>query len=69
TGAEALAVARRTGDRRLAARIQLRTADTLGRLGDPASAGLQRAAAERLLAEAEDATDAAYETRGKLHQA
>ncbi|MEU4685707.1 tetratricopeptide repeat protein [Streptomyces xinghaiensis] len=51
TGAEALAAARRAGDRRLAAGIQLRTADTLDRLGDPVAAGVQRAAAQRLLSE------------------
>ncbi|KND43708.1 tetratricopeptide repeat protein [Streptomyces stelliscabiei] len=46
---EAAQWARRADDTRLQAAIQLRTADTLERLGDPAAARLHRAAAERLL--------------------
>ncbi|WP_159063213.1 tetratricopeptide repeat protein, partial [Streptomyces scabiei] len=48
---EAAEWARRADDTRLQAAIQLRTADTLERLGDPAAARLHRAAAERLLDE------------------
>lgn len=48
---EALEWARRADDVRLQAALQLRLADTLEHLGDPASAGLHRTAAERLLAE------------------
>ncbi|MEU8787240.1 tetratricopeptide repeat protein [Streptomyces sp. NPDC048637] len=46
---EALDIARRAGDGRLEAALQLRIADTLDRLGDPAAAGLHRAVGERLL--------------------
>ncbi|GGT40846.1 AAA family ATPase [Streptomyces purpureus] len=46
---EAVEWARRAGDVRLQAALQLRLADTLDRLGDPAAARLHRAAAERLL--------------------
>lgn len=46
---EAAEWARRADDTRLQAAIQLRIADTLERLGDPAAAGLHRGAAERLL--------------------
>ncbi|MEU7075772.1 AAA family ATPase [Streptomyces narbonensis] len=46
---EAVEWARRARDTRLQAALQLRLADTLDRLGDPAAAGLHRAAAERLL--------------------
>ncbi|MEU3688956.1 tetratricopeptide repeat protein [Streptomyces narbonensis] len=46
---EAVEWARRAQDTRLQAALQLRLADTLDRLGDPAAAGLHRAAAERLL--------------------
>ncbi|MGW4233288.1 tetratricopeptide repeat protein [Streptomyces sp. NPDC004980] len=46
---EAVDLARRAGDVRLQAALQLRLADTLDRLGDPAAAGLHRAAADRLL--------------------
>lgn len=46
---EAAEWARRADDTRLQAAIQLRIADTLERLGDPAAARLHRAAAERLL--------------------
>lgn len=48
---EAAQWARHADDTRLQAAIQLRTADTLERLGDPAAARLHRAAAERLLDE------------------
>ncbi|WP_237525471.1 hypothetical protein, partial [Streptomyces sp. SID4985] len=41
--------ARRAEDTRLQAALQLRMADTLDRLGDPAAARLHRAAAERIL--------------------
>ncbi|MCT4357292.1 tetratricopeptide repeat protein [Streptomyces sp. Je 1-79] len=46
---EAVEWARRAQDVRLQAALQLRLADTLDRLGDPAAAGLHRSAAERLL--------------------
>ncbi|MFF0086294.1 tetratricopeptide repeat protein [Streptomyces canus] len=48
---EAVEWARRAEDVRLQAALQLRLADTLDRLGDPAAAQLHRAAAERLLDE------------------
>ncbi|MEU6777134.1 tetratricopeptide repeat protein [Streptomyces sp. NPDC046759] len=48
---EAVEWARRAGDARLQAALQIRLADTLERLGDPAAARLHRAAAERMLAE------------------
>ncbi|NEB55910.1 hypothetical protein G3I48_27075, partial [Streptomyces griseus] len=48
---EAVDLARRAGDVRLQAALQLRLADTLDRLGDPAAAGLHRSAADRLLGE------------------
>ncbi|WP_328637508.1 tetratricopeptide repeat protein [Streptomyces canus] len=48
---EAVEWARRAEDVRLQAALQLRLADTLDRLGDPAAAQLHRAAAERLLGE------------------
>ncbi|NED74337.1 hypothetical protein G3I51_18775, partial [Streptomyces sp. SID9944] len=47
---EAVELARRAEDVRLQAALQLRLADTLERLGDPAAAALHRGAAERLLA-------------------
>ncbi|GAA3490287.1 MULTISPECIES: tetratricopeptide repeat protein [Streptomyces] len=46
---EAVEWARRADDVRLQAALQLRLADTLDRLGDPASARLYRGAAERLM--------------------
>ncbi|MFF3449863.1 tetratricopeptide repeat protein [Streptomyces sp. NPDC002667] len=46
---EAVEWARRADDVRLQAALQVRLADTLERLGDPAAAGLHRAAAERML--------------------
>jgi tetratricopeptide (TPR) repeat protein len=48
---EAVEWARRAEDVRLLAALQLRLADTLDRLGDPAAAQLHRGAAERLLGE------------------
>ncbi|MDQ0712368.1 tetratricopeptide (TPR) repeat protein [Streptomyces luteogriseus] len=48
---EAVEWARRAEDPRLQAALHLRVADTLERLGDPASAGLHRGAAERILGE------------------
>lgn len=48
---EAVELARQVADTRLQAALQLRLADTLDRLGDPAAAGLHRAAADRLLGE------------------
>ncbi|MFM9367972.1 tetratricopeptide repeat protein [Streptomyces sp. Da 82-17] len=48
---EAVEWARRAEDVRLQAALQVRLADTLDRLGDSASAGLHRAAAERMLGE------------------
>ncbi|UKY49342.1 tetratricopeptide repeat protein [Streptomyces inhibens] len=46
---EAVETARKAGDGRLEAALQLRIADTLERLGDPAAARLHRAVGERLL--------------------
>lgn len=46
---EAVEWARRAGDVRLQAALQLRLADTLDRLGDPAAARLHRLTSERLL--------------------
>ncbi|MFG2431980.1 tetratricopeptide repeat protein [Streptomyces sp. NPDC048590] len=46
---EAVELARRAGDVRLQAALELRLADTLDRLGDPAAARLHRATADRLL--------------------
>lgn len=48
---EAVEWARQAGDARLQAALQLRMADALDRLGDPAAARLHRAAADRLLGE------------------
>ncbi|WP_030679076.1 tetratricopeptide repeat protein [Streptomyces cellulosae] len=48
---EAVEWARRAEDVRLQAALQLRLADTLERLGDPAAAALHRGTAERLLGE------------------
>ncbi|MFJ3928156.1 tetratricopeptide repeat protein [Streptomyces sp. NPDC090022] len=56
---EAIEVARRAGDLRLQAALQVRLADTLDRLGDPAAARLHRTAADRLLGD----DPAAYEIR------
>ncbi|MGW8994420.1 tetratricopeptide repeat protein [Streptomyces zhihengii] len=56
---EAVEWARQAGDRRLQAALQLRLADTLERLADPAAAQLHRHAAERLLGE----EGSAYEIR------
>ncbi|WP_345286759.1 NB-ARC domain-containing protein [Streptomyces gulbargensis] len=56
---EAVEWARRARDARLQAALQLRLADTLDRLGDPAAARLHRAAAERLL----ETESPAYEIR------
>ncbi|MET7343560.1 tetratricopeptide repeat protein [Streptomyces sp. NPDC005547] len=56
---EAVEWARRAGDVRLQAALELRLADTLDRLGDPAAAGLHRGAADRLLGGASET----YETR------
>ncbi|MFE9354011.1 tetratricopeptide repeat protein [Streptomyces olivaceoviridis] len=55
---EAVEWARRAEDARLQAALQLRLADTLDRLGDPASARLHRAAAERMLGEEPPEEDA-----------
>ncbi|MEU2441265.1 tetratricopeptide repeat protein [Streptomyces rubradiris] len=55
---EAVEWARRAEDARLQAAVQLRLADTLDRLGDPAAARLHRAAAERMLAEEPPEDDA-----------
>ncbi|MFI5985480.1 tetratricopeptide repeat protein [Streptomyces sp. NPDC051555] len=46
---EAVELARKAGDLRLQAALQVRLADTLDRLGDPAAARLHRATADRLL--------------------
>ncbi|WP_299537523.1 tetratricopeptide repeat protein [uncultured Streptomyces sp.] len=48
---EAVDLARRAEDVRLQAALQLRLADTLDRVGDPAAAALHRATADRLLDE------------------
>ncbi|MFJ7255733.1 tetratricopeptide repeat protein [Streptomyces sp. NPDC098085] len=48
---EAVTWARRAGDSRLQAALELRLADTLDRLGDPAAARLHRGLADRLLGE------------------
>nr|WP_244177430.1 tetratricopeptide repeat protein [Streptomyces atriruber] len=48
---EAVELARHAKDVRLQAALQLRLADTLERLGDPAAARLHRGAAERMLGE------------------
>lgn len=48
---DAVGLARRAGDVRLQAALELRLADTLDRLGDPAAAWLHRTAADRLLSE------------------
>ncbi|MER7958810.1 tetratricopeptide repeat protein [Streptomyces sp. NPDC096030] len=56
---EAVEWARRARDVRLQAALQLRLADTLDRLGDPAAARLHRSAAERLLG----SETSAYEIR------
>nr|WP_202545663.1 tetratricopeptide repeat protein [Streptomyces sp. SID5606] len=48
---EAVEWARRAEDVRLQAALHLRLADTLDRLGDPVSAGLERSAADRMLRE------------------
>ncbi|MFH8517420.1 tetratricopeptide repeat protein [Streptomyces gelaticus] len=48
---EAVEWARRAGDVRLQAALELRLADTLDRLGDPAAAGLHRGLADRLLSQ------------------
>ncbi|MEW2511503.1 tetratricopeptide repeat protein [Streptomyces sp. NPDC046870] len=58
---EAVEWARRAEDARLQAALQLRLADTLDRLGDPASARLHRAAAERMLGEEAPEEDAGPE--------
>ncbi|MFE2943584.1 tetratricopeptide repeat protein [Streptomyces sp. NPDC059255] len=60
---EAVEWARLAGDLRLQAALQLRVADTLDRLGDPAAARLHRATAERLLLETEGNT---YEIRSAV---
>ncbi|MER5934610.1 tetratricopeptide repeat protein [Streptomyces sp. NPDC002054] len=59
---EAVELARRAGDLRLQAALQVRLADTLDRLGDPAAARLHRGAADRLLAE-EPSQAVTYEIR------
>lgn len=46
---QAVELARKAGDLRLQAALQVRLADTLDRLGDPAAARLHRSAADRLL--------------------
>lgn len=56
---EAVRWARQAKDVRLQAALELRLADTLDRLGDPAAAGLHRGTADRLLGEG----SAAYEIR------
>ncbi|MEU2119068.1 tetratricopeptide repeat protein [Streptomyces sp. NPDC016459] len=58
---EAVEWARRAQDTRLQAALQLRLADTLDRLGDPAAARLHRAASDRLL----ETARSAYEIRSE----
>ncbi|NKQ25684.1 tetratricopeptide repeat protein [Streptomyces galbus] len=58
---EAVEGARRAGDHRLQAALNLRLADTLDRLGDPAAAHLHRAAAERILGEEAPETEGPQE--------
>ncbi|WP_317453699.1 tetratricopeptide repeat protein [Streptomyces sp. CBMA152] len=60
---EAVEWARQAGDLRLQAALQLRLADTLDRLGDPAGARLHRGAAERLLGPEGEAAAPACEIR------
>ncbi|HEY9439657.1 MAG TPA: hypothetical protein VIS29_13625, partial [Streptomyces sp.] len=60
---EAVDLARRAADTRLQAALQLRLADTLDRLGDPAAAGLHRSAADRLLGKDGPAPRSTYEIR------
>ncbi|MFE7902483.1 tetratricopeptide repeat protein [Streptomyces sp. NPDC057424] len=55
---EAVEWARRAEDPRLQAALHLRVADTLEHLGDPASAGLHRGAAERILGDSNLQNDA-----------
>ncbi|MGW1105374.1 tetratricopeptide repeat protein [Streptomyces sp. NPDC002540] len=59
---EAVQWARRAGDVRLQAALELRLADTLERLGDPAAARLHRGLADRLLGE----KGATYEIRSTV---
>ncbi|MGW5275988.1 tetratricopeptide repeat protein [Streptomyces sp. NPDC004044] len=54
---EAVAWARQAKDVRLQAALELRLADTLDRLGDPAAAGLHRGTAQRLLGKNEPACE------------
>ncbi|MEU9361919.1 tetratricopeptide repeat protein [Streptomyces sp. NPDC048301] len=54
---EAVELARRAGDMRLQAALELRLADTLDRLGDPAAARLHRATADSLLGDDSDACE------------
>ncbi|TXS45652.1 tetratricopeptide repeat protein [Streptomyces sp. uw30] len=56
---EAVDWARRAEDPRLQGALYLRLADTLDRLGDPAAAQLHRGAAERMLGEEPEDSDAA----------
>lgn len=56
---EAVELARRAEDPRLQAALYLRLADTLERLGDPAAAQLHRGAAQRMLGEEPQESDAA----------
>nr|WP_156721762.1 tetratricopeptide repeat protein [Streptomyces apocyni] len=63
---EAVEWARQAQDVRLLGALQLRLADTLDRLGDPAAAGLHRTAAERMLGRElpeDGARSSAYEIR------
>ena len=63
---EAVELARRAEDVRLQAALQLRLADTLERLGDPASAQLHRGSAERLLGEDAPQTEEPAEASGEV---
>ncbi|MET8564243.1 tetratricopeptide repeat protein [Streptomyces flaveolus] len=65
---EAVEWARRAEDARLQAALQLRLADTLDRLGDPASARLHRAAAERMLGEEPPEEDARAEQDANAYE-
>ncbi|WP_406167166.1 tetratricopeptide repeat protein [Streptomyces sp. NBC_00996] len=65
---EAVEWARRADDVRLQAALQLRLADTLDRLGDPAAAKLHRGAAERMLGDELPETASAREQGANAYE-
>lgn len=65
---EAIEWARRADDVRLQAALQLRLADTLDRLGDPAAARLHRGAAERMLGDELPETASARERGANAYE-